>query len=639
MIHQRIKFSAAILLMALLTSMCIAQTPEEIKALFPGDPVVVRNHTVHYTINLKGSQPQVESKQVQELLYLSSNAGSYMSRYSFYHSSFHEVHDYEAYTLLPSGKKVAVKDFKTSQNVSASVFYDDMKETSFDFPSVTPGSTGHLEYAITHKNPRLLSPHYFSRLVPVINGELKISFPKEMSVKYMIRGNDKDKVQFSTQTKRGETTYTFRVVNLPKEMSYPDAPDNSYYALHVIFYIESYRDGDRNISYMANLDDLYRLEWSFIKDINKEISPELKNITDSIVRGAVGNEEKSKRIYKWVQKNIKYVAFEEGMEGFVPREANLVCSRRFGDCKDMASILTVMLKHAGLPAYFTWIGSRALPYDYTEVHLPITDNHMIAAVKLDTSYVFLDGTDAHCVFGTPSGHIQGKQALIGINENEYKVIRVPEYPKENSQLVDTTYLELTEKGITGSVSINMTGYYATNMHSMMSYTNEKEREKYMKGYFNRGSNKFKLNKYDISDTENPNTFRLTGQFELQDYGKKIADEWYLNLNLFKFYEHQEIDYPKRTIPIEHEYKGISKYVTILSIPDGYKVSYLPESKSFSNDVWGFKITYEQKSNQIVMTQSFENNHLLLQPEKFQAWNKVLENLFPLYRETISLSKK
>ncbi|MEI9913103.1 MAG: transglutaminase domain-containing protein [Bacteroidota bacterium] len=390
---------------------------------------------------------------------------------------------------------------------------------------------------------------------------------------------------------------------------------------------------------MANLDDLYHLEWSFIKDVNKTISPELKNITDSIVKGVSANEEKTKRIYKWVQKNIKYVAFEEGMEGFVPREANLVCSRRFGDCKDMASILTVMLQYAGVPAYFTWIGSRALPYDYTDVHLPITDNHMIATVKLDTGYVFLDGTDSHCVFGSPSGHIQGKQALIGISEHEYKIIRVPEYAKEKSQLVDTTYLQLTDKGITGSISINMTGYYATDMYGMMSYTNEKDREKYMKGYFNRGSNKFRLNKYDITDTDNPNTFRLTGQFELQDYGKKIADEWYLNLNLFKFYEHREIDYPKRNIPIEHDYKSTSKYVTILNIPEGYKISYLPESKSFRNDVWGFDITYEQKTNQVVMTQSFDNNSLLLQPDKFQAWNKVLENLFPLYKETISLSKK
>jgi len=616
-----------------------AQNAEEIKKMFPGEQVVLLNHAVHYKLKIKDGQPYAESNDVQDLMFLSENAGSYMSRFSFYHSSFHQVPAYEAYTIPPSGKKIPVKEFKTSQNVSGGVFYDDSKETTFDFPSITPGAVGHLEQTIIHTNPRLLSPHYFSRFVPVINGELKISFPKDISVKYILKGNNKDKVQFASETRKGETTYTFSVKNLPKELNYPDAPDNSYYALHVIFYIENYQLDGKTISYMANLDDLYKLDWTFIKDINKEISPELKNITDSLIKGITTIEGKSASIYKWVQKNIKYVAFEEGMGGFVPREANLVCSRRFGDCKDMASILTVMLKYAKVPAYFTWIGSRALPYDYTDVHLPIVDNHMIAAVKVDTGFIFLDGTDAHCVFGTPSGHIQGKQAMISINENEYKIIRVPEYEKEKSKLIDTTYLNLTDKGITGSVSINMTGYNATDMYSMMSYTNEKDREKYMKRFFNRGSNKFKLNQYEIDNTDNPNSFRLKGQFELQDYGKKIADEWYLNLNLFKFYEHQEIDYPKRTIPIKHEYKNISEYVTILTIPDGYKVSFLPESKSFRNDVWGFDIIYEQKNNQVVMTQRFENNSLLLQPDKFQAWNKVLEHLFPLYRETISLSKK
>src|SRR5258705_2509490 len=393
-----------------------AQSTDEIRNLFPGENLVIRNHTVHYKKKLEEGHPVAESHEMQELLYLSPKAGSYMSRYSFYHSSFHPVQDYEAYTITPEGKKIPVKDFKTSQSISNSVFYDDSKETNFDFPAVTPGAVGHLEYTRIHTDPRLLAPHYFSRYVPVINGELKITFPKEMSLKYIVRGKNKDMVQFSSDSRRGETTYTFRVTNLPKEMNYPDAPDNSYYSLHVIFYIENYRDGDKTVSYMANLDDLYRLEWSFVKNVNKEISPELKNITDSLVKGVTAAEEKTKRIYRWVQKNIKYVAFEEGMEGFIPREASLVCNRRFGDCKDMASILTVMINYAGVPAYYTWIGSRALPYDYTDVHLPITDNHMISTIKLDTGYVFLDGTDSYCVFAAPSEHIHGKQSLIGINE-------------------------------------------------------------------------------------------------------------------------------------------------------------------------------------------------------------------------------
>jgi transglutaminase-like putative cysteine protease len=616
-----------------------AQSINEINGIFPGELAVVKEHKVHYTIRLKDGVPEARSSEQQEILYLSENAGSYMSKFSFYHSSFHPVDRYEAYTETPGGKKIQVKEFKTSQSISSSVFYDDVKQTSFDFPSITPGSSGHLDLEKTHTNPRLLSPHYFSRGIPTLLGEMKISFPKDMSVRYLIRGNDRDKVQFNTETRKGETTYTFTVKNLQKDMNYPDAPDNAYYALHVIFWIEQYKAGDKTVSYMANLDDLYKLQWSFVKDINKSISPELKSITDSLTQGHNSPEQKARQIYKWVQKNIKYVAFEEGMEGFIPREANLVCSRRFGDCKDMSSILTVMLNHAGVPAYYTWIGTRALPYDYTEIHLPIVDNHMITAVRLDTNYIFLDGTDAHCVFGAPSGHIQGKQAMIGMNDKEYKIIRVPEYAREKSRLTDTTILDLTDKGILGTVKVNMTGYFAMDMHGVMSYTNEKDREKYMKGYFNRGSNKFKLNKFEISDTGNPDWFGLSGQFELQDYGKKIADEWYLNMNLFKFYEHKEIDFPKRNTPIEHEYKNSATYVTILNIPEGYKVAYLPDSKSYKNEVWGFDISYRQEKNQVIMTQTFSNEHLLLEPDKFQAWNKVLENLYPLYRETISLAKK
>ncbi|MEI9947185.1 MAG: hypothetical protein WDN26_23590 [Chitinophagaceae bacterium] len=73
------------------------------------------------------------------------------------------------------------------------------------------------------------------------------------------------------------------------------------------------------------------------------------------------------------------------------------------------------------------------------------------------------------------------------------------------------------------------------------------------------------------------------------------------------YDHGEIDYPKRNTPIEYDFKNIRKHVTVLNIPEGYKVSYLPAGKSFHNDVWGFDISYEQKKNQIIMTQSYEND--------------------------------
>lgn len=617
-----------------------AQNIEAIKAKFPGEEAVMLNHSVAYHITVKDGKPEVQSTEEQQLLYLSSNAATYMTKYGFSHSGFNEVTAWSAYTKTAEGKKVKVTDSKTTDNSSGSIFYDDVKETDFDFPAVSQGAVGTLEVSRTHKEPRLLAPYYFSHFVPLIQGELKITFPKEMSVKYILRGNDTARIQISRDNRRGEITYTFKVNDLPGDRPYSDAPDNSWYALHVIFYIERYQDEKGvTVNYFSNTDDLYHLNYSFVKDINKQISPELKKVVDSLTTGITGTEEKARRIYSWVQRNIKYIAFEQGMEGFIPRDANLVCSRRFGDCKDMSSILTVMLNAANVPAYYTWIGTRHLPYRYTEVPLPLVDNHMICTIRLGDKYIFLDGTDNNCVFGMPSEMIQGKEALVAINEKEYKILQVPVPSREVNTLVDSTFLELTDKGIKGNIRLSLNGYYAMDMHDLLTYTSGKDREKYFKDRFRRGSNKFRLDNFEIGDQSDMNHLSLTAQFDLQDYARKVADEWYLNLNLFKHYEHEEIDYPKRKSPIEFPFLYIKKYVTILKLPEGYKVSYMPPEKTFKNDIWGFELTYRQTTNELILSQQFENNHLLLTPDKFQAWNKVLENLFPAYKESISLSKK
>jgi hypothetical protein len=178
-----------------------------------------------------------------------------------------------------------------------------------------------------------------------------------------------------------------------------------------------------------------------------------------------------------------------------------------------------------------------------------------------------------------------------------------------------------------------------DMHSLLTHTNAKDQEKYFKSRFNRGSNKFRMGKYVVGDQSDFNKLSISAEFDLQDYARKIADEWYLNLNLVKHYEHEEIDYPKRKIPIEFNFLNIQKYVVVLKIPDGYTINSLPAGKNYKNDVWGFEMKYEQHNNLLVLTREFDNDHLLLGPDKFQEWNKVLENLFPAYKETISLSKK
>ncbi|RYY21969.1 MAG: transglutaminase domain-containing protein, partial [Chitinophagaceae bacterium] len=473
----------------------------------------------------------------------------------------------------------------------------------------------------------------------VLNSELKISFPKDMNVKYIIRGNGKEKVIFKEETKRGERIYTFTATDLPDERRYADAPAHAWFALHVIFFIENYKnEKGETVRYLGGLDDLYRLNYGFIKELNKETKPVLKQLVDSLTKNAPTQEQKARNIYRWVQENVKYVAFEEGMEGFIPRDANLVCTRRFGDCKDMASILTLMLNTAGVPAYYTWIGTRHLPYRYEEVPTPIVDNHMICTILLDGKYIFLDGTDATCVFGTPSQGIQGKEALLSIDEKNYKVLTVPVPEKSVNTFTDSTFLEIGADGLIGRISQDYRGYYAMGLNASLTYTLETNRERMMRTMFGRGSNKFNLVKFDEPRKHDFSRISLSGEFMLPDYARKAGNDIFINLNLFKHYLGEEIDFPKRKMPIELDFHFVRNYVTVLKIPAGYKVAYLPESKSFYNKIWGFDIKYEQKGDAIILTQSFTNEHLLLTPDQFQEWNKVLESLFPLYKESVNLTK-
>jgi len=161
----------------------------------------------------------------------------------------------------------------------------------------------------------------------------------------------------------------------------------------------------------------------------------------------------------------------------------------------------------------------------------------------------------------------------------------------------------------------------------------------MKNRLGRGSNKFRLDSLYTIDTKKAETTKLKADFTLPDYARKIGGEWYINLNLFRFFEHEEIDYPKRTIPVESDYNFIRRYVTLLKIPDGCHITDLPEGKTYRNETWGFDMQYKVKDNWLILTQEFDNNMLLMQPSQFPAWNKVLENIFPLYKDVVSISQK
>jgi hypothetical protein len=328
------------------------------------------------------------------------------------------------------------------------------------------------------------------------------------------------------------------------------------------------------------------------------------------------------------------------LEGFVPRQAKDVCNKRYGDCKDMASLLTALLTLSGLDAHFTWIGTRHIPYRYTDVPLPVTDNHMICAVKVDGQWVFLDATDPNCIYGFPSSGIQGKQALISLSPDKYEVAEVPIMPPTKSVITDSTFLEIKGSNLLGRSSVDYTGYYGSDLYNSLQYNKGDDERVYAKRRLGKASNKFTLIDYKFNLTHpDLRSANISGNFEVPDYVKAVGGEIYINMNLEKLFVTTPIDTAKRKVTVENEFCGTVHQIHQLKIPEGYRTDYVPNNFSISNELFDFAVTYHQSANSVTCTQRILNKTLYVQPADFALWNKCAGQISPIYKEQVVLVKK
>lgn len=633
--------------MLLLAVQAAGQTLEELVAAYPDDNAVILNYTKEMTFFIENGEPRAESRITVDIMALNDRANGVYNRYGIYHGAFDPVDKIEAYTDVPAKRgydKVKVQEIKTENARRRSVFYDDVKVSSFDFPSLKKGAIAHVSYIQKHNDVHMLSPLYFMSYMPVVNQRISISYPKQMVLSYKLKNDSLlHQVQVVSGKRGSSLTYTFTANNIKPVDRMDGAPAPAYDEPHAIIYISSFLDADgQKRPFLDNLDELYQWNYGFLQKMPAINTEKMQRVADSLTQHLHSETEKVRAIYSWVQSSIKYVAFENGLEGFIPRPADLVYDRKFGDCKDMASLLTTLLNLAGVKAWFTWIGSRDIPYDYTDVALPITDNHMICTARADGEWIFLDGTDPGCLFGYPTAFIQGKQALVAISAKEYKLLRIPEIEADKNQLVDSTLISITDQGIKGISHLWYSGYKGVDAYNNFSSNkNPDDNKEDVKYYASKGNNKFSLDSFYINYVGGVE--RKTGihtQFTIPGYCNKAGDEMYINLNIDKlFSSNSVIDTARYKTDYSRRYKFVNTQYTRLQVPAGYEVEYLPDNYRYQSDLLSIEISYQKQPQAIVAFQQLKVNSLMLNKARFADWNNCIRKILSQYKEQVILKQQ
>lgn len=643
------KIIASLLCTILISSSLFAQEDlslAQLKETYKSRNAVYLHEKEHVNIRTKGNSYEIYSDVDWSIMYLSDKGSAYGDQ-SISFSKFTEIEDIKAISYLPKRKpgrykKSKVKHFETEDIFSSSYFFHDGKKISFQYPGNDEGTIISLKYREKMNEPHFLSQKFFISHLPTVHSEYSVTFPSNVDLKYKTFNTDSFPIEFTSTTNKDLTTYTWTIKNQDAFEYVDNAPNIKYFAPHVVLYIGDMRLQDTTISVLPNLDALYSWYNTLVREVNAEEDSVLKNITEKLTAGIESKDEKARAIFNWVQDNIKYVAFEDGMGGFIPRPAARVCRNRYGDCKDMASIITDMLKYANVEGSLTWIGSRDLPYDYTEIATPVVDNHMIASYRNEKDeVVFLDAVGSYTPYGYPTGFIQGKQALVRKTEDTYEIHRVPVITKEKNLSSEKLILSMEDTKLSGTGNLELLGYSKLDFVYPLISKNQEDKTTRLQEMLEKGSNKFKIKEASFEGIDNRDTnLVIKYNFTLEDYVKKAGQEFYVNFNLDRDFKNSKLDIEKRkNIAMEFDYKILDRNVVELELPNGAEVTYLPESSSYSDDLFGFSISYEVKNGKVVMTKEIYVDLLLLNADKFESWNSMIKALNKAYKDVVVINKK
>ncbi|NQZ42675.1 MAG: DUF3857 domain-containing protein [Flavobacteriaceae bacterium] len=613
------------------------------KTLYPNSQSVRLNQEIQLDIAIEKGRFQISKASVEEDLYLYESA-KFDAKQSINYSTFYELDEIEASSFVykeAGYEELKVSEFQQKDELDGS-FYDDIKSVNFIFPSLGEGAKTKLKYTQSIKDPRFLSAFYFANFFPIANNKITITADKDITLRFEEINMEGVDFEFSETSTRNQKTYTWTITDVKPFKYESSAPDYKSILPHIIPIIVSYQSNGKTVKVLDDIADLYHWYFSLVKDLNADEAPaELVALVNGLVSDQPNELEKVRAIYYWVQENIKYIAFEYALGGFVPREANEVFRKKYGDCKDNSSLLLKMLEIAGIKGNLTWIGTRSIPYKYEDVPTPSADNHMILHYAYQGRSYYLDATGRFNPIEVPSSFIQGKEALISMGRDSFMIKEVPIVPPTENRFQDRATIELQGNTLVGQGSSTLIGYGKMDLfYRLEEAQDETEVRALYNSVFRKGANSFLIDGYEETNKyDYDKEFTVSYGFNIPNYAKTFGDEVYINMNLSRSIASNLKTEDDRKAAYEHRYLDMANYTYTLKIPEGYSVDYLPPNMELESPFVDFAISYELKGDELIYTQSFTLKQLVLDLEAQKTTNALTKKVVKNHQEVVVLKKK
>jgi Domain of Unknown Function with PDB structure (DUF3857)/Transglutaminase-like superfamily len=571
--------------------------------------------------------------------------------------SFHNgqrINNFHGWCIPAQGKDYEVKDKDAIEmgipKVESSELVNDVRAKMLRIPAPDPGNVIGYEYEREEQPLVLQDVWHFQREIPVRESHFSVQLPPGWAYKaHWLNHPDLQPTESG-----GQLQWMLSDIGaIRHEPEMPPAEGVS--GQMVISYFPQGAAGGKVFTNWQEMGGWY----NGLIEGRRDASPEIKQEVALLTAAAATPLKKMQALAQFVQHNVRYVAIELGIGGFQPHPAAEIFSKRYGDCKDKATLMSAMLSQIGVDSNYVIIDHERGAVNMATPANAFAFDHAILAIKLpagmsDTSLIatvqhpglgtilYFDPTSEMTPFGQIPGYLQANYGLL-ITAQGGELVQLPEEPPAMNSITRTGKFVLDATGaLKGQVKEMRLGDRAESERMRLHrVTSNKDRIKPIEDLLSGSLSQYQITQaslINLDQTEQP--FGFAYAFDAPNYAKDVGGLLLVRPRIVgvKAEGYLETKEPRK-FPIEFEAPVHDSDSFDIAIPEGFAVDEMPPPVDVDDGFASYHAKTEIQGNLIHYSRTFEVKELSVPVARAEELKKFYRIINTDERNTVVLKQQ
>jgi hypothetical protein len=381
-----------------------------------------------------------------------------------------------------------------------------------------------------------------------------------------------------------------------------------------------------HVSTYQSWEDVGRFYWGLVKD-QLRVTDDVRAAAQEAVKGIPETDEAARirAVYDFVVSRTRYVGLEFGISAFKPFPVETVLARRFGDCKDKASLMHAMLESLGIDSRLTLLRMKRLGgISSAPASLAVFNHAILYVPKHD---LFLDGTAEFHGSGELPGDDRGAEVLVVEPDGPSKFFRTPDAtPADNFDETRISARLLPDGSATVQVKGSAQGAWTAELRRVFEPADERQaraQEQLARVAFPN----VKVTAVSVSD---PHDIEKPFETEITATASGFGSPKGGGLQFAPFGHRQSFvetyaQLSKRSLPQRLPLAQRTVVEADVELPAGWTAA-VPEAARESGPLGDYEITYRRTEGRIVARLALTLNGGVLQPADYTRFRAFLGRL-------------